>query len=96
MKGEKLIADVNKYSKDVDMDNNAQVLVNFNKGAKGIVWTCVTAKGGVYGLRIRVYGSKGVSPPSSGISSLLQAIGAIPNFTDINNSFVMILDGSKN
>jgi hypothetical protein len=30
------------------------------------------------------------------MSSLLQAIGAIPNFTDINNSFVMILDASKN
>ena len=41
------------------MDDNAQVFVNFNNGAKGIVWTCVTAKGGVYGLRIRVYGSKG-------------------------------------
>ena len=59
LKGEKLIADVSKYSKDVNMDNNAQVFVNFNNGAKGIVWTCVTAKGGVYGLRIRVYGSKG-------------------------------------
>ena len=59
LKGEKLIADVSKYSKDVNMDNNAQVFVNFNNGAKGTVWTCVTAKGGVYGLRIRVYGSKG-------------------------------------
>ena len=27
--------------------------------------------------------SKDVSPPNSGISSLLHAIGAIPNFTDI-------------
>ena len=34
--------------------------------------------------------SIGVSPPSSGMSSLLQAIGAIPNFTDIKNIFVMI------
>ena len=39
LKGEKLIADVSKYSKDVKMDNNAQVFVNFNNGAKGIVWT---------------------------------------------------------
>ena len=34
--------------------------------------------------------SKGVSPPSSGMSSLLHAIGAIPNFTDIILIFVMI------
>ena len=31
--------------------------------------------------------SKEVSPPNSGISSLLHAIGAIPNFTDIQNLF---------
>ena len=29
--------------------------------------------------------SRDVSPPNSGISSLLHAIGAIPNFTDIQN-----------
>ncbi len=57
--GVNLIADVKKYAKTIDLDNNAQVLINFNNGAKGILWTCVTAKGGVYGLRIRVFGSKG-------------------------------------
>ena len=35
--------------------------------------------------------SRDVSPPSSGISSLLQAIGAIPNFTDILFIFVRIM-----
>mgnify|MGYP001161182306 CR=1 FL=1 len=59
LSGKNLIADINKYSKNIDLDNNAQVLINFNNGAKGILWTCVTAKGGVYGLRIRIYGSKG-------------------------------------
>ena len=34
--------------------------------------------------------SKGVSPPNSGMSSFDHAIGAIPNFTDINIIFVMI------
>ena len=41
------------------MDDNAQVMINFNNGAKGMFWTSVMAKGGVYGLRIRVFGSKG-------------------------------------
>ena len=34
-------------------------MINFNNGAKGMFWTSVMAKGGVYGLRIRVFGSKG-------------------------------------
>ena len=41
------------------MDDNAQVMINFNNGAKGMFWTSVMAKGGVYGLRIRIFGSKG-------------------------------------
>ena len=41
------------------MDNNAQVMINFNNGAKGMFWTSVMARGGVYGLRIRIFGTKG-------------------------------------
>jgi predicted dehydrogenase len=41
------------------MDDNAQVMINFTNGAKGMFWTSVMAKGGVYGLRIRIFGSKG-------------------------------------
>ena len=48
-----------KLSKKIKMDDNAQVMINFNNGAKGMFWTSVMAKGGVYGLRIRVFGSKG-------------------------------------
>ena len=33
-----------------------------------------------------------MSPPNSGMSSLLQAIGAIPNFTDIIFLFIMIYE----
>ena len=43
----------------INMDDNAQVMINFNNGAKGMFWTSVMARGGVYGLRIRVFGSKG-------------------------------------
>ena len=41
------------------MDDNAQVMINFTNGAKGMFWTSVMARGGVYGLRIRIFGSKG-------------------------------------
>ena len=34
-------------------------MINFNNGAKGMFWTSVMARGGVYGLRIRIFGSKG-------------------------------------
>ena len=41
------------------MDDNAQVMINFANGAKGMLWTSVMARGGVYGLRVRVFGTKG-------------------------------------
>ena len=59
LKGQKVFADIKQISKKIKMDDNAQVMINFNNGAKGMFWTSVMAKGGVYGLRIRVFGSKG-------------------------------------
>ena len=59
LKGEKIFADIKQISKKIKMDDNAQVMINFKNGAKGMFWTSVMAKGGVYGLRIRVFGSKG-------------------------------------
>ena len=59
LKGEKIFADIKQISKKIKMDDNAQVMINFSNGAKGMFWTSVMAKGGVYGLRIRVFGSKG-------------------------------------
>ena len=59
LKGEKIFADIKQISKKIKMDDNAQVMINFTNGAKGMFWTSVMAKGGVYGLRIRVSGSKG-------------------------------------
>ena len=34
-------------------------MIDFNNGAKGMFWASTLAKGGVYGLRIRIFGSKG-------------------------------------
>ena len=59
LRGIEIFADIKQFSKKIKMDDNAQVLINFSKGAKGIFWTSVMAKGGVYGLRIRLFGSKG-------------------------------------
>ena len=59
LKGSSLFADMKKFSKNINLDNNAQVLLNFENGAKGLFWTCVSARGGNYGLRIRVFGSTG-------------------------------------
>ena len=59
LKGEAIFADIKQISNKIKMDNNAQVMINFNNGAKGMFWTSVMARGGVYGLRIRIFGSKG-------------------------------------
>ena len=59
LRGDKVFADIKQISKKIQMDDNAQVMINFKNGAKGMFWTSVMAKGGVYGLRIRVFGTKG-------------------------------------
>ena len=59
LKGKTIFADIKQVSNKIKMDNNAQVMINFNNGAKGMFWTSVMARGGVYGLRIRVFGTKG-------------------------------------
>ena len=59
LKGKTIFADIKQVSKKIKMDDNAQVMINFTNGAKGMFWTSVMAKGGVYGLKIRIFGSKG-------------------------------------
>tara|TARA_Y100001960_G_scaffold233916_1_gene245927 strand:+ start:317 stop:1459 length:1143 start_codon:yes stop_codon:yes gene_type:complete len=76
LKGKTIFADIKQISKKVKMDNNAQVMINFNNGAKGMFWTSVMARGGVYGLRIRIFGSKGS----------LEWIQNDPNYLKLNPS----------
>ena len=59
LKTKKVFADITQLSKTVKMDNNAKILIEYNNGAKGMFWTSCTARGGVYGLRIRIFGTKG-------------------------------------
>ena len=76
LKGKTIFADIKQISKKVKMDNNAQVMIDFNNGAKGMFWTSVMARGGVYGLRIRIFGSKGS----------LEWIQNDPNYLKLNPS----------
>ena len=76
LKGKTIFADIKQVSNKIKMDNNAQVMINFNNGAKGMFWTSVMARGGVYGLRIRVFGSKGS----------LEWIQNDPNYLKLNPS----------
>ena len=59
LKATKVFADITQVSKTVKMDNSAKVLIEYDNGAKGMFWTSCTARGGIYGLRIRIFGSKG-------------------------------------
>ena len=59
LEGTSLFADIKKYSKKIKFDTNAQVFINYENGAKGLFWASTTANGGVYGLRIRIFGSNG-------------------------------------
>ena len=59
LKGNQLFADIKKVDKNINLDSNAQVFINYENGAKGLFWTCVTARGGNYHLKIRIFGSKG-------------------------------------
>jgi len=59
LRGKTIFADIKQISNKIKMDDNAQVMINFTNGAKGMFWTSVMAKGGVYGLRIRIFGSRG-------------------------------------
>ena len=41
------------------LDDNANVMLRFKGGAKGMLWASQVAPGNENGLKIRVYGTKG-------------------------------------
>ena len=59
LKGRKVLANIKQISKKIKVDESVQAMIDFNNAAKGIFWASTLAKGGVYGLRIRIFGSKG-------------------------------------
>ena len=41
------------------LEDNAQISLRFDNGARGALWACMVAAGEQVGLRIRVYGERG-------------------------------------
>jgi predicted dehydrogenase len=52
-------ADIDIFVPGRKLDDNAQVLLRYTGGAKGMLWASQVAPGNENGLRVRIYGSKG-------------------------------------
>ncbi len=54
-----VLADLTSFVDGRELDDNAQVLLRFEGGARGMLWSSQVAPGNENALRIRVYGEKG-------------------------------------
>jgi predicted dehydrogenase len=54
-----LLAELTTFVAGRRLDDNAQVLLRFGNGARGMLWASQVAVGCENGLRLRIYGSKG-------------------------------------
>lgn len=56
---EQLCADLSTFVDGRRLDDNAQILLRYRGGARGMIWASQVAPGNENALRIRVYGDKG-------------------------------------
>ncbi|MEO5770487.1 MAG: Gfo/Idh/MocA family oxidoreductase [Burkholderiaceae bacterium] len=56
---DELCADLSRFVKGRALDDNAQVMLRYAGGARGLLWASQVAPGNENNLRLRVYGSKG-------------------------------------
>jgi predicted dehydrogenase len=56
---EELCADLSRFVKGRALDDNAQVMLRYRGGARGLLWASQVAPGNQNNLHLRVYGSKG-------------------------------------
>lgn len=56
---DELCADLSRFVKGRALDDNAQVMLRYRGGARGLLWASQVAPGNQNALRLRVYGSKG-------------------------------------
>ncbi len=56
---EALAADLSAFGKGRVLDDNANVLLRFKGGGRGMIWASQVAPGNENGLKLRVYGTKG-------------------------------------
>jgi predicted dehydrogenase len=54
-----LCADIDSFVSGRKLDDNAQVLLRYSNGAKGMLWSSQVAPGSENGLKVRIFGSKG-------------------------------------
>ena len=59
LKVERLSADLSSFVEGRELDDNANMLLRFVGGAKGMLWASQVAVGNENGLSLRVYGDKG-------------------------------------
>ncbi|WP_421855964.1 Gfo/Idh/MocA family protein [Marinomonas sp.] len=53
-----VLADLSSWGKGRQLDDEANILIRFNNGAKGHLWASQVAPGNENGLRLRIYGDK--------------------------------------
>lgn len=56
---EELCAELSSFVDGRRLDDNAQIMLRFSGGARGLLWASQVAPGNENALRLRVYGSKG-------------------------------------
>jgi len=56
---EELSAELTTFVEGRQLDDNVQIMMRFNGGAKGMLWASQVAPGNENNLRLRVYGTKG-------------------------------------
>jgi predicted dehydrogenase len=56
---ESVAAELTRFVKGRTLDDNAQMLLRFTSGARGMLWSSQVAPGNDNALRLRVYGEKG-------------------------------------
>ncbi len=56
---DEVCADLSRFVKGRALDDNAQVMLRYAGGARGLLWASQVAPGNENNLRLRVYGSKG-------------------------------------
>jgi len=59
LKTNELAADLTTFVKGRKVDDNANVMLRFRGGARGMIWASQVAPGNENGLKLRVYGTKG-------------------------------------
>jgi len=59
LKTKSLLADLDAFVAGRSLDDNANILLHYSNGAKGMLWCSQVASGKENGLQLRLYGSRG-------------------------------------